>query len=127
MLVAASDGAPPAAIDSALAIVPDSSLGVGDAILLLALAERAHRDTGPYEAAIRRLGGEYAEPMLRFTTTLRTTHDPAAAERVLGRVTPGSRGLAWIVGTVMLGDAAPPAWREGGRRLMFASERPYFR
>jgi hypothetical protein len=39
----------------------------------------------------------------------------------VGRVIPYSMGV------VILGDAAPTAWRDGANRLLFASERPYFR
>jgi hypothetical protein len=27
---------------------------------------------------------------------------------------------------VLLGDKTPPAWRNAAKRLLFASERPYF-
>jgi hypothetical protein len=30
------------------------------------------------------------------------------------------------MGTVILGNDAPLEWREGAKRMLFASERPYF-
>jgi hypothetical protein len=39
---------------------------------------------------------------------------------------PYFRGQAHSIGVIMLGARAPAAWRRGAKRLLFASERPYF-
>jgi hypothetical protein len=49
------------------------------------------------------------------------------AEAALGREPAGTRGLAYAIGTVILGPATPPVWRESAKRLLFATERPWFK
>lgn len=128
-LLAASDGANPTWADSAFAVqvvAPDSSVGIDTVWPLMALAERRQLDLAPYVRLAKKHAGAEVDFLLHFMDVLRTTRDPAAAEKSLGRVSPSGRGVAYSVGTVILGPSAPPAWREGAKRLLFASERPYF-
>jgi hypothetical protein len=125
--VGASDGADSSMIARALAAPLDSSMQVGDLWAHVALAGREGRDIMPYTEYIRDAEGERAEPFLQFVEILRTSRDPVKAEAALGRQQPASRGLAYSIGTVMLGSAAPAQWREGAKRLLFVTERPYFR
>jgi Zn-dependent protease with chaperone function len=125
-LVAASDGADPSWADSALASAPDTAIGTYSAWALLALAARGERDLTPYSTLAKQGLGDRADHLLRFIDVLRTKRDPAAAELSLGSVSLRERGIAYSVGTVILGSAAPATWREGAKRLLFASERPYF-
>ncbi|HEX2780432.1 MAG TPA: M48 family metalloprotease [Gemmatimonadaceae bacterium] len=126
-LAAASDDADPAWADSALALASDSAAAMIDRVFLLALAARERRDLAPHEAALRNEGHESVEPLIRFVETLQAKRDPVAAERTLGRVSPGLRGLALSAGCVVLGAEAPAAWRDRAKRLTFAAERPHFR
>jgi hypothetical protein len=124
-LLAASDGADAAWADSALAAPADSALSGGAVWALVALAVRDHRDPTPY-LTLAKQGDEEAERLFPFVDALRTTADPVAAEATLGHLTPQARGIAYSVGSVVLGPTAPPAWRDGAKRLLFAVERPYF-
>lgn len=124
-LLAASDGADTAWADSALAAPADSTLESGAVWALVGLAVRQHRDPAPY-LALARLGDDRAERLFPFVETLRRSGDPATAEATLEHLTPQARGVAYSVGVVVLGPAAPPAWRDGAKRLLFAVERPYF-
>lgn len=125
-MLAASDGADPAWADSALATVADSSLGVNNVWAMIALSEQRHVPFTKYEALAKRSAGDEADSLFHFIERLRTTKDAAAEEESLGRLSLRSRGLAYSIGSVILGSAAPAAWREGAKRLLFASERPYF-
>ena len=125
-LIAASDGAEAEWVEQAMAITPDSSLGATTAWTLLALAAREQRDLGPYIALAKQRADD-GELLVNFVEMLRSGSDPAAAERSLGLVSPAGRGLAWSMGCVMLGRQAPADWCEGAKRMLFASERPYFR
>ena len=54
--------------------------------------------------------------------------DTSAAEKTLGgAVQMEIRGLAYAGGVVALGQRAPDEWRETAKRLLFITERPYFR
>jgi Zn-dependent protease with chaperone function len=126
-LVAASDGADSAVIENALAASPDSSMGMAKVFTLLALAIREKRDPARYIAIVKKNGVEGADRLIRFCQMLGAGGAPEAAEQALGAVSLKGRGMAYSMGVVILGRSAPPAWREGATRLLFASERPYFR
>ena len=64
--------------------------------------------------------------MLRFIDAVRRGQPPEQAEHLLDGLTPELRGHGYSIGTILLGAQAPKAWREGAKRLLFASERPYF-
>jgi hypothetical protein len=102
-------------------------MGMTKVFTLLALAIREKRDPARYIAIIRKSGVEGADRLIRFCQSLGAGSAPDAAEQTLGRVALTGRGMAYSMGVVILGRSAPPAWREGATRLLFASERPYFR
>ena len=125
-LAAASDRAPPALIAQALALPIDAGLDDSTVWASLALAARAGRDASAFEPALRRAAPQQSEAMLRFVDAVKRGQPPEQAELLLDGLTPELRGHAYSVGTVLLGAQAPKAWREGAKRLLFASERPYF-
>ena len=126
-LIAASDGADPALADSALAAVPDSGIGQSKAFTLIALAIRQKRQPARYVDIVRKNGPAGVDRLVQFGLMLGAGAKPEAAERTLGRIPPAARGTAYSMGVVILGKAAPREWRDGAMRLLFASERPYFR
>jgi hypothetical protein len=127
-MLAASEGADPTWTDSAFAAASDSSLGTNNIWALIALSELRHLDITRYKAlAQRSVGDEDANAIFHFIERLRTTHDPVSEEEALARTSPRARGIGYTVGVVVLGPMAPPAWREGAKRLLFASERPYIK
>jgi hypothetical protein len=126
-LIGASDGADSAMIARALDAPLDSALQGGDLWAHIALAAREGRDAREYTDAARASYAESGDRMLRFIEVLRTTRDPVKAEAALGREPAGTRGLAYAIGTVILGPATPPVWRESAKRLLFATERPWFK
>ncbi|WP_211236795.1 M48 family metallopeptidase [Chitinimonas koreensis] len=123
-LAAASDGAEPALAARALAAGKDG-LDEDGSWAMLALAIRAHADDAPYRGQLDRLKPDEKATLLAFVDALKAG-EGAAAGRKLGHLTPLSLGHAYALGTVVLGKAAPAAWRDGAKRLLFASERPYF-
>jgi hypothetical protein len=125
-LLAASDGADSTWADSAFVTTADSSLGKNNVWSMIALAERRHLDLAKYAPLAKGSAGDEADSLFHFIERLRSTKDAAAEEESLGRLSPRSRGLAYMLGTTILGPKAPPVWREGAKRLLFGSERPYF-
>ena len=128
VLIGASDGAPPAAIERALA-VPTAKLGSTTAAVAFALAVRTGKDAGVYLARLVELRGRHAAPQRAFLESLQKDAKAAiaAADTTLAGCGAEERAEVYAAAAVLLGDACPPAWREHVRRVLFAAERPYLR
>jgi Zn-dependent protease with chaperone function len=125
-LAAASDGASHEIVARALALPIDQGIDRATVWTALGLAVRERKDPAPYVAAIRESKDDEAEKVLAFITSLRTSANPADAEKLLDGVSIESRGEAYSAALVILGARAPAAWRRGADRLLFVPERPYF-
>jgi len=125
-LAAASDRASPVLVAQALALPIDKGLDESTVWASVGLAARAGRELSAFEPMLQRAASRQADAMLRFIDALKRGEAPEQAERWLDGLTPELRGQGYSVGTIMLGARAPRAWRDGARRLLFASERPYF-
>jgi hypothetical protein len=125
-LAAASDGASPGIVARALALPIDQGIDRASVWAALGLAVRERKDPAPYVAAIRDTKDEDVEQLLAFITSLRTSANPADADRFLDGVSIESRGHAYSTALVILGTRAPAEWRRGAERLLFVPERPYF-
>lgn len=124
-LAAASRGAAPALVARALALPAGDGVDQSTVWPSLALALRNGQDGAGFVAAAQRASPQHASTLLRFAEALRRGEAPEAAERLLDGIPPEQRGQGYSLGSVLLGDKAPAAWRESARRLLFASERPY--
>jgi Zn-dependent protease with chaperone function len=125
-LAAASDGASRELIDRALALPVDQGVDPDSIWMALSLALRERRDPAPYVAVVREYQDENAEKVLAFITALRSSANPADAERMLDGLTMEARGQAYSAAVVMMGRNAPAEWRRAADRLLFVPERPYF-
>jgi hypothetical protein len=125
-LAAASDGASRQLIDRALALPVDQGVDPDSVWMALGLALRERRDPASYVAVVREYQDENAEQVLEFITALRSSTNPADAERLLDGLTMEARGQAYSAAVVMMGQRAPAEWRRAADRLLFVPERPYF-
>lgn len=125
-LAAASDRASPALVTQALALKPDQGIDDETVWASIALAARAGRDLAPFDTPARHAANQHHDAMLRFVDALQHGQAPDSAERLLDGMPTELRGQAYSIGTIMLGAQAPRAWRDAAKRLLFASERPYF-
>ncbi|NHZ40563.1 M48 family metallopeptidase [Massilia aquatica] len=126
-LAAASDGADTALIKRAMALPFGEGMGRANVWLGLALAHKHGYDTAPYRNATGSAAGPYQAPMLAFIDAIAAGKNPRSAERLLDTIPPEQRAYAWSAALVLLGEKAPPEWRTSVRRLLFSSERPYFK
>ncbi|WP_166882066.1 hypothetical protein [Massilia mucilaginosa] len=126
-LAAASDGASAALIKRAMALPFEQGQDSATVWTGLALATRHGGDTAPWRAATRVVSGGDPERMLAFFDRIAAGKDPLAADRLLDAADPDMRLHAWSAALVLLGEKAPPAWRKAVTRMLFASERPYFK
>jgi Zn-dependent protease with chaperone function len=125
-LVAASDGASPDSARRALALPLDKGIDATTAWTSAALALKTGADARPYLEAAKRHSGPYHAAIAAFLADVNAHKDLNAAEHKLDTVPPDQRACAYSAGLVLAGQKAPPAWRQAVRRLLFASERPYF-
>ncbi len=67
-----------------------------------------------------------ADSLVRFLEAIRNGRDQKTAEAALGQVDITSRGNAYSMAAIILGQDCPEEWRQSAKRLLFAAERPYF-
>jgi Zn-dependent protease with chaperone function len=125
-LAAASEGAGPELVAQALALPLDQGLDEATVWASLGLAARARQDLAGLRSVARQARPQEAEAVLRFMDALQAGQPLADAEPLLAGLPPELRGHGYSVGVILLRAKAPPAWRDAARRLLFASERPYF-
>jgi Zn-dependent protease with chaperone function len=128
-LVAASDGASPDMVSQALALNPQEGNDAVTVWAALGLAEREQRDIAPHVQALRNQYGDSAKPVLRIIDDMHAGlrgRDLAGLEKRMNGLPLELRGHAYAMGVVALGAQAPQSWRDNAKRLLFASERPYF-
>ncbi|MEZ4340641.1 MAG: hypothetical protein R3B82_28810, partial [Sandaracinaceae bacterium] len=93
----------------------------------MALAAREGRDWQPFIAPVRETEDPARVALLEsILTDGLAQSDPTVVDRAASQLDPTLRGQAYVMGIVLFGDAAPPAWRHDARALLFARERPYF-
>ncbi|MFL6679441.1 MAG: M48 family metalloprotease [Burkholderiaceae bacterium] len=133
-LAGASDGAPPALVQAALALPVADGLDGDTVWAALGLALRTHADTAPLVQALTdpaRVSSSSSPAQLRrMWAVVQASAQPGAhalAAADLRGFDPAERGQVWMALAVALGDKAPPPYRTHANRLLFSIERPYFR
>jgi hypothetical protein len=125
-LVAASRGATPQQIAAALALPPNAGLDYHTIWPAIGLALREKQDAAGLIARMKdfvpREEGSLLEQFLRPDLL---AADPKTALAAVSALDPIERGHAYVLGAVILGDAAPDHWRTEARALLFAPERPF--
>ena len=127
VLAAASDGAPASAAVRVAATPPAEWGDYISAQYALALAARTGRATAAHVARLEEFGVLDGKALRDFLERLKPGADVATLERILPRLNLHERGMACACGVVVLGDAAPKAWRDDAAKLLLPYERPYFR
>jgi hypothetical protein len=125
-LLAASDGAPAAWAEQALARTTAKGLDSSTAFAAAGLALRHGRDPAPFLAQAGLPERAEVQTLQRFVQLLRERGTPAEADRLLQQMPLFVRAQACSLGVIALGAKAPRAWREMASRMLFAAERPYF-
>ncbi len=126
-LAAASEGSSPLLLNKALQLPINQGITAQTLWPAYALALRHQANVAHFKPLLARMRGEEPGRLLQFVEALTGQPDLALANRLLQNLPPELRGQAASMGLILLGDAAPAAWRTEARRLLFASERPYFR
>jgi Zn-dependent protease with chaperone function len=125
-LAAASEGADPEVIKSALALPATEAVDDDTVLISLALALRERRNPEPYIASFRESSAPKAQQVLDFISLVRQGGSAKEADRLLDGVDYRLRPRAYAAALVLLGKRAPEEWRKSVTRLLFVFERPYF-
>ena len=123
-LAAASDGASREMIAKALLLPVEANIDTEAAWTMLGLTARERVSTAAYVDVLSKASTGSADFLNHFIDAIR--RDPQLAERMLEGADAAARGHAYAVGVIVLGKDAPPKWRDGAKRLLFAAERPHF-
>ena len=92
----------------------------------IGLALRNKQDATALLARMKDFADPSEVPALeQFLHPERLAKDKKAARAAISTLDPIERGHAYVLGTVILGDDAPDAWRAEARALLFAPERPF--
>ncbi len=126
-LAAASDGASGELVQRALGLGSKHGVDLYSRWATIGLAAREGMDYQHLLNADEGMPGESLEHLRRFLDLVRRDAPVARAEQELLDLPLAVRGLAYSVGVIVKGQRAPPQWRLGAKRLLFAWERPYFR
>jgi hypothetical protein len=127
-LAAASEGASAAIVARASVLKADAGIDTDTLWPTVALAVRggsARVDFAQYSKALAQIDEKEAEQLRRVLDALRAKN-PRGAEAATAGLSPDTLGQAYSMGVIVLGKAAPEHWRTGAKRLLYASERPYF-
>jgi hypothetical protein len=126
-LAAASDGASRALVQRALALGSEAGMDIHTRWVTIGLAIREGRDYRYLLKTDEGMSQEYTAHLSRFLDLARRGAPVSVAEGELRELPLSLRGLAYSVAVIVMGKRAPAVWRRGAARLLFASERPYFR
>ena len=123
-LAAASTGASDSLRQKAFALPVEAGIDSKTVWAAVGLALRSQRDFEPYFKVIGKMPQSMTTSYREFIAKLRI-NDLAGAESALKGLAPEYRAQAYTIGVIVLDKQAPTAWRDGAKRLLFASERPY--
>src|SRR5262249_1266443 len=118
LLVAASDGASRDLMAKVLDTKLAEDLPAANAWYLFGLAARNGRDTSPFRNVMIKSAPENEQLIKQFEGIVRGK--PDRFETYLLGLPISQRGYAYAAAVIILGDGAPPEWRENARRLLFA-------
>lgn len=121
ILVACSDGATQDQLT--IAAMPPDKVPRSVALYAYVLAVRTGRNAAPYftlpDDRDERQAFEFVARVEKASPSELASLTPPVDLR--------ARGLAYAAATVLLGEAAPRAWRDVAKRSLFVLERPYFK
>ena len=124
-LAAASDGASAQLVQRALRLPHDESLNPTTVFAFAGLLLRENQGVKDLPDLVGMAAPQHAEAMSQVVAAIQA-RDLRRVDEVLEIAEPAVRGQFYTLATVALGDETPNHWREGARRLLFATERPYF-
>ena len=125
-LAGASDGASRQLVREALATPLDQGIDANSVWSALGLALRERADTDGLVAFIEKQEGQDGLRLVRVLKQVSPSQSVVQFERMLDGLSLQLHAQAYSAGAVILGDRAPPEWRDLAMQLLFIVERPYF-
>lgn len=125
-MAAASDNAPNSVIDRALELNPGQGIDQNTILPTIGLMIREKQEITPFIESMQKLYPDEKDTITQFIQALKT-RDRTTAERLMGSTSIYFRGQLCSLGAIVLGQNAPDEWRWYARKLLFLTERPYFK
>lgn len=125
ILMAASDGAPPEWSAQALSFEPDQNWSQDMLLYCLALATREHRNTSRYLKPLADSSDGDSVQLLDLFQQMQSGKSTGESSEFKG-LSLRNRGVFYAMALIVKGKQAPATWRDGAKRLLFGTERPYF-
>lgn len=125
-LVAASDGASEDIVQEFLNLTPEEGLNMNSITPTIGLLARKGKDISPYMAILHTYLPSDFDKFDAFVKSLQGGEAPEKAEETIKGVSIQTKGYAFVLGAVYLGDKAPKSWKEKADKMLFVTERPYF-
>ena len=125
-LVAASRGATADQTAAATALRSDAGIDYHTIWPAIGLALRNKQEATALLARMKDFAPrDQLTALEEFLQPDRLVKNKKAADAAISALDPVERGHAYVLGTVILGDAAPDSWRSEARALLFVPERPF--
>jgi Zn-dependent protease with chaperone function len=125
ILAAASDGATPEMVKTALSL-PAEFTAATTVWSALALTTRERGNTAALVSRAKQIDDPDTESLLTHLQQPGFFEDAAAVRSAAAELNPLAGAQLYVMGSILKGNAAPPEWRRLASGLLFASERPYF-
>lgn len=125
-MLAASDGVPPAIIREALKFNTKKGIDASTVLISWSLAVKTKNNTTQYEKMTKTLlrSGDAA---LKVLNKIRKKGAYKAFENDLNGLNITERGYTYAAACALLGKKAPVKWKSKAKKILYASERPYFK
>ncbi|MFC1749476.1 M48 family metallopeptidase [Pseudomonadota bacterium] len=125
-MIAASDGSSKALVKEVLTMSTELGMDESTIWITLGLALREGKDSSPYEAMAKELQGSSSLMLANLGKVQVLGAYDDFEEDMLG-LELQERGYLYSAASLSLGNKAPRVWKAKANRLLFASERPYFK
>ncbi len=125
-LVGASDTATAEQISNAVNMPVTHGIDQSTVWMAIALSMRERKPVSELKALAFENDSENASALYQFAEMLNKGVDVRSAENALGEIDLVGRGHAYSMACIIMGTRCPDEWRQSAKRLLFATERPYF-
>jgi hypothetical protein len=124
--IAASDGASEGVVEEFLQLSPEDGLNRNSIAPTIGLLARKGKDINPYMTILQTYLSSDFDKFDAFVKSLQNGEAPEIAEETIKGLSIQTKGYAYVLGAVYLGDKSPKSWKEKADKILFVTERPYF-
>ncbi|MCR6641004.1 MAG: M48 family metallopeptidase [Sporocytophaga sp.] len=124
--IAASDGASEGVVEEFLQLSTEEGLNRNSIAPTIGLLARKGKDINHYMTILQTYLSSDFDKFDAFVKSLQNGEAPEIAEETIKSLSIQTKGYAYVLGAVYLGDKSPKSWKEKADKMLFVTERPYF-